>query len=780
MVFQNDIIAGASGAGGGYTIDQSIRFNNDDTPVLSRTFGTPTDRNKFTYSFWVKPSSQANGNALETNVTGGVTFSSMILDGGNMAFYDYSGGSAQVDVRTTFTSEVGKFRDYSAWYHAVFVYDSDQGTDSNRLKFYINGVQFPVANLVGPLGGSPVWPSSGYNSQFNNNVVHRISSSVNGLIDGYMAEIYFIDGQALDAASFGEVDSTTGQWVPLDASGLTFGNNGFYITGEDSADLGADYSGNSNDFTSSGLTSADQMFDTPTDNYLTFNSLYPAPNSGTNGYRDGNLEVFTSGIGSSISARANTIQVTSGKFYAEMTCTAIGSNVDIFQQVGIIPFRVYAPDGQNFNGSSWSGGTGDYASWTTNDVIGMAVDVDAGTIDWYKNNSLQGQLTFPANSETFFFAQPQNGSQFVWNFGQQPYTYTPPTGFKAVSTANLPDPTIADPSAHFQATIYTGDGSSSHEINQTGNSVFEPSMVWIKSRSAATLHAVQDQVRGNFVFYPNLTNAEGSTGGGWVKSFDSDGFTTDVNVQINDSGQTFVAWQWKANGSGSSNTDGSINTTATSVNTTAGFSISTYTGTGSNATVGHGLGIAPKMVIVKRRDSTSSWRVYHAGLTSAAYVLNMESTGGQGVVATVWNSTAPTSTVFSIGTNAEVNTSGGTYVAYCFAEVEGFSKFGSYTGNGSTEGPFIYTGFKPAFVMTKRTNGASDWKMWDNERRTYNTNDLTLAANTSGVESSGVAQYNDLVSNGFKIRGNDTETNGSGSTYIYMAFGSPFKTATAR
>ena len=257
---------GAGGQASGYEIDQSIRFNKSASALMSRTFGTPTDRNKFTYAFWMKACSESNGYCLEINTSGsGTDFAGMIFNGGNMAFYDYTSGSANIDVRSTFTSVKGKFKDYNAWYHAVFVYDSDQGTDTNRLKFYINGVQFPVASLVGPSGGSPAWPTSGENSKFNENgVVHRISSSVNGLVDGYMADIYFIDGQALTPASFGETN-TNGVWVPIAYSG-TFGDNGFFIDGRDSSDLGDDESGNGNDFSTSNMGTDDQVSDSPTNN----------------------------------------------------------------------------------------------------------------------------------------------------------------------------------------------------------------------------------------------------------------------------------------------------------------------------------------------------------------------------------------------------------------------------------------------------------------------------------------------------------------------------------
>jgi hypothetical protein len=358
--------------------------------------------------------------------------------------------------------------------------------------------------------------------------------------------------------------------------------------------------------------------------------------------------------------------------------------------------------------------------------------------------------------------------QVELDYGQGGYTPSD-SDYKTICTANLATPSITDGSAHFQPTLYTGDGSSSHEINQTGNSTFEPSMVWIKSRSAATLHAIQDQVRGNFVFYPNLTNAEGATGGGWVKSFDSDGFTTDVNVQINDSGETFAAWQWKAAGSGSSNTDGSITSTV-SANTTAGFSIVTYVGNStSGATVGHGLGAVPKMMILKDRDVAENWCIYHEELGPTKFLFFTSDAAF--TVSNRWNDTAPTSSVFTLGNETQVNATGRDYVVYCFAEVPAYSSIGSYTGNGSADGPFVYTGMTPEFVLVKRSNTTENWIILDNARSEYNVTDDVLYPNLNQAENANSTTTRvDNISNGFKVRGTNTNINASGSTYIYMAF----------
>jgi hypothetical protein len=368
------------------------------------------------------------------------------------------------------------------------------------------------------------------------------------------------------------------------------------------------------------------------------------------------------------------------------------------------------------------------------------------------------------------------------NFGQRPFAYTAPSGFKALCTQNLPTPTIGATTAtqagkYFNPVLYTGTGAT-NSITGVG---FQPDWVWIKARSAAYSHRLADSVRGaGKELFSNESVAEATnSANGYVSSFNSDGFSLTSGVGVNGSGTTFVAWNWKANGAGSSNTSGSITSTA-SASTTSGFSVVTYTGTGANATVGHGLGVAPSFIIVKRRDDGSSWNCYHISLGASQYI-QIDGTAGAATNTGVWNNTAPTSTVFSIGTAfAGVNASGSTHVAYCFAEVAGYSKFGSYTGNGSADGPFVYTGFRPAFFLVKKSDsGSESWVVVDNVRNTSNVMNNLLLPNTSGAEVA--ATYIDALSNGFKCRESFSSLNASGGTYIYMAFAqNPFKYSLAR
>jgi len=320
------------------------------------------------------------------------------------------------------------------------------------------------------------------------------------------------------------------------------------------------------------------------------------------------------------------------------------------------------------------------------------------------------------------------------------------------------------PSAHFNTKLWTGTGSE-NAITGVG---FQPDWVWIKNRGVAEQHKLYDAVRGvTKNIYSNLTNPEG-TDAQSLKSFDSDGFTLGTEAALNGNGQNIVGWNWKANGAGSANTDGSINTTATSANTTSGISIITYTGTGSNATIGHGLGAAPKAVIIKKTNATADWVIGQEGLGGWNYVLNFTNSARADQSAQ-FQSTAPSSSVITLGTDGQVNASGDNYVCYAFAEKKGFSKFGSYIGNGSTWGTFVNCGFKPAMIIIKLySTGSENWRMFDNKRIGYNPNNYKLYPSLNSVE--GTSDLIDLYSNGFKPRTTSIESNGSGNGYSYMAF----------
>ena len=336
---------------------------------------------------------------------------------------------------------------------------------------------------------------------------------------------------------------------------------------------------------------------------------------------------------------------------------------------------------------------------------------------------------------------------------------------------------IDDPTVYFDNKLYAGNGGTT---NVTGLS-FEPDMTWIKNRSAAGDHEIYDKVRGvGYRIYPNAVAAQDDLGSQGLSAWNSDGFTVGNNGAINGNGNNIVSWNWKANGAGATNQNGSINTIKTSASTASGVSISTYTGTGSNATVGHGLGVAPKVVIIKSTTAGEDWTMFHEAIGATKYLVLNSPGGVGGPSAGPFNNTVPTSSVFSVGTWGSTNGSSQTLVAYCFAEKQGFSKFGSYLGNGSTNGSFIYTGFSPALVIMKcSSSGATPWLIWDNKRPGYNVTNLRLRPNTNDDEDTSTADPIDLLSNGFKCRGSNDDSNKAGSSFIYMAFAeSPFVSST--
>jgi hypothetical protein len=754
---------------GGYEIDQSIRFNDNDSPTLQRTFGS-TGGNTWTFSCWMK-----RGN-LGKNL--GIFYALPSVNSG--IGINPSDQIIVADDGAATYNTTAVFRDPSAWYHIVF---TGNGTLN---KVYVN-------NVLQTLSGSPNI-GSGINKAVNHKIGEGALGASNGpYMDGYFSEIVFVDGTEFSPTDFGETNDD-GVWIPKAYEG-TYGTNGFYITGEDSADLGADYSGNANDFTSSGLTSDDQVTDTPTDNYATWNVL----DKGNVTAADGNL-TMTSNVGQLGGIRSTISIPQTGKYYWEMTVNTAGYITQIglatasknIAQVNDAAATVsnrgwefggwfttnnagityYASDGGGAVGTSWTG----VSTPSATDVLMIAYDSDNGSL-WFGTNGTWHNSSGTANpatntdprfsglndgSEWFPFWSSYNTSSpnHTVNFGQSGFAYTPPTGFSALSTANLPTPAIADGSKYFQTTLYTGTGSTL-EVNQSENSTFQPDFVWIKKRSGTDRHELEDAVRGaSLRLSSDRTDAE-DTGG--LTSFDADGFTVDgLYGSSGESGFTYAAWQWLAGNGTASNTDGSITSTV-SANTTAGFSI-VRAASMASGTIGHGLSQAPDMVIGRMQSEVFNWWVWHQGLSGGTYSMKLNDTSAEAAVATVYTA-EPTSTVINTGVSW---TSGNPAIFYCFHEVEGFSKFGSYTGNGSTDGPFVWCGFRPAFVMFKKTSGTDSWEILDNTRPGYNVTGLGLLSNTTASEATG--RNIDILSNGIKQRNANGTTNESGNTYIYMAF----------
>ena len=529
-----------------------------------------------------------------------------------------------------------------------------------------------------------------------------------------------------------------------------YGTNGFRLQFGTSSALGDDTrTGTSQDFSVNNIVAGDQTTDSPTQNHATLN-----PNPDTSGtLSEGNLKLLTNNTGYNV--KLATLKPTSGKYYMEITVNAAGSTPTAIvgvQEVATAPSsssqyfpRNYGYGWYQNNGNIYDAGTNvvtSGSSYTSGDVLAIALDLDNQEVKFYKNNSLDNTIGLNGTHVAIAVADYANSyyAQLTCNFGQKSFTYTPPTGFVALQQDNLPE---------------TAKGVSG--------------FTWLKDRDNSTNHYLVDSSRNyKNALYSNAFDAEVFLTAGLRKPLKG-GFEVLDGDPVNGSGRSFVSWNWVANGGNrETNTNGSITSTV-QANTTAGFSIVEYTATGSVATIGHGLSSTPETVWVKARSTNTSdgFSIQHVSTGTNFYDLSKTNAANSNTV--VWN-TAPTSTVFTIGTATGVNTSSATYIAYCWHGVEGFSKFGSYTGNGNAEGAFIYTGFKPACVIIKSSSNATDWVIYDNKRSPLNTGSSsnTLYPNLSSAEAS--AGGLDFLSNGFKLRSTNGYNNGSGRTYIYMAW----------
>lgn len=985
-----------SEAEGAYTIGSSLRFNDDDSAYLSKTFssaGTSIGKTA-TFSFWVKRANLGTEQFL-------INWAGASADGlrftATDTLYGYAGN-------TTHTYQTNaKFRDPTAWFHIVFIVDSTQATAADRVRLYINGTQQTFSDTA--------YTSMSQNADVNvlDNVTHAIGKQVNAAgsyIDGYISDFYAIDGQALGPSYFGVTDGN-GYWRPKAYTG-TYGTNGFYLPfndGTNTTTLGYDRSGNGNNWTLNNLATTDQVTDTPTNNYATLSSIDSA---GT--LSDGNL----TRSGTNQLARS-TWFLTSGKWYWEYTSNTTVSvsgpsitraECPLSNPTGTGNGYGYLNTGEKTDfGTNYSYGS----SFTNGDILGVAFDADTRTIWFSKNGIWQNGATAAeiaagttANAAfTGFASVPWSPSatsntataNATLNFGQRPFAYTPPTGFKSLNTANLPEPTIVQPNKYFDAVVYTGTGAAqsiglagssfvsgsttvisftssgtwtvpagvnaveylvvagggggaiagggaggmrtgtlavtpgssltvtvgaggaarangsnsvfgsitsigggagsdsgtgntggsgggggytsgsggagtSGQGNNGGNGSansggggggagavganapsasqggnggnglassisgvsvtyagggggsgsstgssggtggggagspttgtagtpntgggggggeaagsgaaaaggsgiviikytpiqtikFQPDLVWLKDRTSANAHGLFDSVRTATKYISSNSTAAETTDTNSLTAFLTNGFSIGTTGLFNTSGNSYISWNWKKSA-------------------ISGVDIVSYTGNGTNRTIAHGLGVAPKLQIVKDRDGATGFYTWHADLTSAGYALALGSTDAQ-FATTVWNSTAPTSANFSISSDTGVNANGNNHIAYLFAEIPGFSRIGKYTGNGSADGPFVWTGFKPKFIIWKRANLTGSWSIHDTARSPRNPANLGLWSESSNAESTYDAF--DLLANGFKVRAAGAGTNASGDTHIYAAFAeAPFKYSSA-
>ena len=843
--------AAAASAGGGdfysHQIANSLRFPGTTGSSLTNSNLSAGNRKTFTFSVWVKKNwlnkTTNDRGWIYGYGTGGATYTFWGFGGHSSTAAhqdDFKFEETSSSTKSAFSIDDGsserKFRDPNAWMHVVLAIDTTQSTAGNRQKVWINGeaqtltVTFQMAQ--------------DYEFSFINNgeAAYAKMSWLDGLEDTQLAELHFLDGVAADADDFGETKN--GVWIPKAYSG-SYGTEGYYLKFESSSDLGNDSSGNNNDFTVNNLSAHDQLTDTPTfnsdSNGGNFATMNPLSNGSNPVLAEGNL-MMDSFSGSDISGSlANfALPPSSGKWYFECFINSPNSG-DNYPFIGLTAttYSQSATMGVSQRDLSINLGTGgseknetyvgsittDFTSvsaYADNTVCGVFVDMDARKL-WYAKD---GAFTNSGNPQDgtnpnytwtnnvpllpHFVSFGSYGADSVLNFGQEGtfagnvtaggnsdvtgygnFKYDP-GDYKALCSGNLPlaeeiDPAQTDtgyPQKQFNSLLYTGDGGSSTAITGVG---FQPDFTWLKRRSASENHSLYDAVRGaNKRIQSNRDVVESTEG---LPSFDSDGFTVDASGSINNvSSATYVAWNWKANGSGSSNSDGGTTSTV-SANTDIGFSIVKYSGSGSAQTIGHGLDKTPEFMSCKPTAGYAyQWVTYHknanAGATGQNGYISWQTTGGFNSLSTIWNNTAPTSTVFSTGGSQNTGGSSGTYINYCWHSVEGVTKVGQFIGNASTNGTFIYTGFTPAWLLMKRIDRSGDyWYMIDTKRSPFNGPGALLLNSDRDVGESGNATTDviDILSNGWKMRTSGSGLNGSGGRFLYIAMAeNPFKYATAR
>jgi hypothetical protein len=699
------------------------------------TAGTSSDyifgTGDFTVECWAYFNVLNTDNALITNHNNDSNWVFKVVSG-KFLFYPGDGNGSSIIGTSTIST--------GSWYH--FTATRQSGT----LKLFVNGVLETTAAL-----------SPNYSL---NNTLH-IGAQQNNLAGTYL------NGYLQDARLYKGVAKYTSNFSPPSST-----QNPAIAAGNDSL-VDSPTNGSQTDTGVGGEVVG---------NYCTFN---PLGGKAAVTLANGNLE-RTGGNNN----KMGTFGMSSGKWYWEIVCnTLTGGAYNGITEYSNEPDAydlnyMYSATGAKFIGTATSAYG---ASYAVGDVVGYAYDADAGSLTCYKNGVSQGVLVSGLAGKTLFpVTRTDTSAQMVCNFGQRPFAYTAPSGFKALCTTNLPEPTIADGSTVMDVALYTGNGST-----QTISGLnFSPDFVWIKRRDSAAQHVLYDQIRGagaNKELVSSGTFEEGNTSSvatqeyGYMSAFTSDGFSvaagTVNGTYTNLNASTYAAWTWDAGSSTVTNTAGSI-TSQVRANASAGFSVVTYTGTGAAATVGHGLGVAPALVILKFRGTTSNWSVYHSSVGNTKRLI-LNSTASEATGSTFWNNTSPTSTVFSVGGDLNDST---TIVAYCFAPVAGYSSFGSYTGNGSADGPFVYTGMRPRWILIKNTSATGYWILKDTARDPANTMAYHLAPNASDADYYDLSLLAlDSLSNGFKVRNSNSGHNTNGNVYLFIAFAeSPFQYARAR
>ena len=778
---------------GGIQIDRSLRFDSGAQANCGTYFNSASNRRTMTFSAWLKRGVFDTHAILDAFIGDSNRTRIFFNSEDKIQFFSRRNDSDNSVITT------GQFRDPTTWYHLVVAIDTTQSTASNRVKIYINGEQLET---------NSDYPPQNADLTLGNQATVRLGLAGDDQgdedpYDGYMAEVNYIDGQSYDPTYFGFADGQTGIWMPKKYGGA-YGSKGFHIEFKDNSavsdtTLGKDTSGNNlnfnvYNFSVSAGSDNDSMIDTPTNNFPT---LAGDIDDSGNGPTDGNLKGGTAGTSGWRHTRSTVPLPSSGKWYWEYKvpdASADGSNgwitgiaysnLGFTQDINSNSTGLYGRQTDSkYNNSSGSPVTNShFTSPSNNDILQFAYDADSQTLFTGRNNTweLSANPSTGANpnwtgvaSGGFPMVGSYGSSRYVIiNLGQQGFSYTPPTGYRSLSSKNRATPVTAEmtrPQRHFESLIYTGNGSNGNKI--TGLE-FKPDLVWIKCRSETQNHDWYDSVRGgNKRLIPNDSTNESSYSN-LIQSFNEDGVTLGTAQEMNKSSATYVAWCWKAGGAAVSNSDGSI-TSSVSANTQAGFSIVSYAGNGTDgATVGHGLGATPQWVMIKdRTTSARDWIIHHPSLDSGKTIFlnsnGTQLTNGGGTATNFNNSTIRLDS--GSGGLLGINHNGDDYAAYCWVEIPGYSKFGGYTGNGSTDGTFVHLGFKPAWLMIKVLSNGFNWVLQDNKRSPTNLCDNKLNPDSSAAEQTDYDKL-DMLSNGFKPRVSDAGVNANGSSYIYFAF----------
>ena len=823
MALFDSIRAGASAATESYQIERSLMFNDNDQTDLKRTPSSSGDRRTMTFSFWVKhntagyePEDGEDHYFYNANFGSNNPQSYMAWKKNRLAVEFVTGGSYSGSVATE-----RRFRDVGGWFHCVVWIDTTQSTSSNRVRFYINGVEETdrVGNNV-----SLQYPSQNFETAFGADCEQVIGEYFGGggshNYDGYIAEFHYVNGSTVAPTEFGEYDDNN-SWVPIKYTG-SYGTTGFYLKFTDDSNttattMGKDYSGNGNNWTPSNFNTHDISADTPTNNFCTMN---------INDKSDSTL-ITTEYGGRRVECRhgfrtiRGTFGVTSGKWYWEarledwsdsfIGITSVEEDID--GNTRGAETDQSAQIRQNNGDIRSNGNNSSYGNSQSNgDVLGFALDMDNGKFyisenGTFYNSGDPANQTNPAvtglTKRICPACAPYDNKECYYNFGADDtfngnetsqgntdgngigkFRYAPPSGFLALCSQNLPEPTIPEGAKYFKAVSYTGNGSSSRDI--TGLD-FQPDFVWIKSRDHNYIHQLYDAVRGaGKSMYSNHNFSEGVDVG--LKAFNSDGFELGNLQNTNENGSEYVSWSWNAGGSTVTDSSGSISVNRRT-NATAGFSIISYSGNNtSGATIAHGLGIAPKMLVVKSRDQNRGWNtLWDVGGSGAGPTKYVQWQQDHQPVdnSAWWNDTSPSSSVITLGNDNDVNDSSQNYICYAWAPVEGYQAIGRYVGNGSSQGTFINTGFRPAFLFIRRLDSTGNWILLDESRNASSSNgnglEKRLLAESSNQESTAyVVAF--LFSNGFQLQDMyDGSWNANGGNFAYLAIARhPYKFSNAR